>query len=335
MFCAKCGSSNAEGSKFCTECGQTFPAAVAAPATPAPNEQESNKKKGEGFWASAAGIALVVILGIAVIAGITFGIVFLVKGNANNEVDAATVKVWDEYDSMLADDSKTVPQITTDQNALAQTQADLKKTQDRVTALEKVLKKTGGTSARKTGTGRSTSTRDIKADQLTAALAAYNLYIQKTNELFGALVGANLLDQNVVNKLNQILAEMQKLGADVKVLSNKFLKDNTKVATIKFDPPILNMATVAATDLQKGVDGAQAAEQQRLAAEKAAVDQAAAAAAAQQAAQQQQQESELVTCPACGGSGIRQGSDSSWTCTFCNGTGRVTRSKAATYVVIE
>jgi hypothetical protein len=330
VFCNECGKPVPEGSKFCENCGTPLQA-VTSPATPPPQESEV-KKKGGGFFSSPAGIALVVILAVAVIAGITFGIIFLVKGNANNTVDAETVKVWDEYESMLNDNSTNLPKITTDQAALTQAQADLKKTQDRVAALERVLKENGGTTARRTGNQRSNNTRDIKADQMAAALAAYRLYVQKMNELFANLVGANLLDPNVVNKLNQILADLQKLGADVKVVSNKFLAGNNKVATTQADFPILTVAKTFQTDIQNNVNTAQQAEQQRLSAEQAAAQQAAAAAAAQQA---EQRLAELVTCPACGGSGIREGSDSSWTCRFCNGTGRVTRSKASTYVNIE
>lgn len=295
MICDKCGTPVADGSKFCSNCGWVLPAEVPVPAYTPAGEPEEKKKKGGGFLSSPAGIALVVILAIAVIAGITFGIIFLVKGNANNTVDAETVKVWDEYESILEEDSESVPQITMDQNALTQTQADLKKTQDRVAALEKVLKETGGTNTRKTGTGRANNTRDIKADQMAAALAAYNAYVQKMNELFGTLIGANLLDQNIVNKLNQILAELQKLGASVKVLSNKFLADNTKVVTIKIDPPILKMAEVASPKIQENVTAAQNAEKARLDAEKAAADQAAAAAAAEAERQRQEQEANRVT----------------------------------------
>jgi hypothetical protein len=292
MQCERCGTSVADGSKFCSNCGWVMPAEVPIGVVPPASESEK-KKKGGGFLSSPAGIALVVILAVAVIAGITFGIIFLVKGNANNTVDAETVKVWDEYESMLADDSKAVPQITMDQTALAQTQADLKKTQDRVTALEKVLKETGGTSARRTGNQRSNNARDLKADQMAAALAAYNQFVQKMNELFGTLVGANLMDQNIVNKLNQILAELQKLGGNVTVLSKKFLADNTKVVTVKFDYPILKMAEVAAPKIQENVTAAQNAEKARLDAEKAAADQAAAAAAAEAERKRQQQATQV------------------------------------------
>lgn len=285
-------ASVAGGSKFCLECGAQLPAA-ASQASPPPlvsssQGEEERKKKAGGFFSSPAGIAFVVILGLAVIAGITLGIIFLVRGNDNNNVDAETVRVWDEYDSILTEDSADIAQINMDPNALAQTQADLKKTQDRVTALEKVLKDNAGTSERRQGAvRRANNARDIKVDQMAAALAAYNLYIQKMNQLFGTLIGANLLDPNVVNTLNAILRELQGLATDVKTLTNRFLADNNRVNVVRFDPGILKMAAVFAPEVEKSIAGAQEAERQRLEAEQAAANQAAAAA---QAAQQQQQE---------------------------------------------
>jgi hypothetical protein len=300
MFCNNCGASAEEGSKFCKNCGSPFPLApiVASP----PGDERESRKKGGGFFSSPAGIALVVIIAIAVLAGVTFGIILLARGNGDNTVDADTVKVWDEYETMLNDNSTNLPKITTDQASLTQAQADLKKTQDRVTALEKALKETGGTEARRNTGKKSTSTRDIKADQMAAALAAYNIYVQKMNELFGTLIGANLLDANVVNKLNQILAELQKLGADVEVLSNKFLADNKNVTTTQVDFPILGVAKTFQADIQNNVTAAQQAEQQRLAAEQAAADQAAAAAEAARQKQAAEQKSQVPRCPICGAS---------------------------------
>jgi hypothetical protein len=292
MFCNHCGASLPDGSKFCTGCGNAIGAAATAPQAGQAESKKKDRTGAGGFFSSGAGIALIIILAVAVAAGITFGVIMLVKSGADNEVDAATVKVWDEYESLLETESESVPEITLDTAALTRSQEELKKSQEKVALLEKALKETAGTSARRTSNVKGRSVRDVKADQLAAALVAYTKYIQKMTELFTTLVGANLLDPNVVARLNQILSEIQKLGGTVKVLSNTFLKDNTKVVTIKIDPPFLKFAADASPELQKSVAAAQAAEQQRLAAEKAAADQQAAAAAAAAEAERQRQAAE-------------------------------------------
>ena len=294
MFCQECGSEYTNGSKFCQNCGKSF-VTQQAPIQQTPKENK-------GFWSSGAGIALVVILGVAVIAGVTLGIIFLVKGDSNNTVDAETIKVWNEYESIATDDSTNFTTIKLDSASLTKAQEDLKKSQEKVVALEKTLKNTGGTTERRQGV--SNNTRDVKADQMAATLAAYNAYITKMNELFKTLVGANLLDPNVVNTINNILADLQTLSAKVKITSNDFLANNTRVVTGTFNPPILATPKTIAAEVQNSVNATQAAEQQRLAAEKAAADQAAAAAAAEAERQRQaaaaEQASQGPRCPNCG-----------------------------------
>jgi hypothetical protein len=266
VFCNECGKPVPDGSKFCLSCGTPLPAVetaapppvVAAPTSP--NEPKPEKKGGGGFFSSPAGIVLVVILAVAVIGGITLGAVFLVKGSSSNAVDAETMKAWDEYEALLSESSADLPRITTDQAGLQKAQADLKKAQEKVTALEKVVKETAGTQAYRTSRKKPTNTRDIKAEQMAGALAAYNLYVQKMNELFTTLIGANLADQNVVNELNTILSELQKLGNAVKTLSNQFLANNPKATTTKIDQPILTVASAFETEIQKNVTAAKSGQ---------------------------------------------------------------------------
>jgi len=310
MFCQKCGSQNAEGMKFCSSCGQAMPVAAqqaaqaVTPVQQPPRNEEEKRKKAGGFWASGAGIALVVILGLALIAGVTLGIVFLVKDNPNNEVDAATVQVWDEYETVLADDGASLAQVNMDPNALAKSREDLAKTQKRVEALEKVLQKTGGTEAKKqnarnTRRVATNNTRDKKAAEMAAALEAYKTYIKKLDELYGVFILGNLLDPVTVNLVNAILKDLQTLAANVKGAAGAFLNNNTKVIAKAFNPPVLMLAKTISTEVDKTIQAKQEAEKQRVAAEQAAAQQAAAAAAAQQqqaaaaaaAAAQQQQES--------------------------------------------
>lgn len=331
MFCDKCGTSVSEGSKFCLNCGNPLSVAtvVVSPyppvvSSPFPSDKrESEKKKGAtAFFSSAPGIALIVVISALLIAGIVVGAVFLTRSGSDSEVDAATLKVWDEYEEILKDDSADFATINMDPNALAKTREDLEKAEKRVEALGKTLKTTGGTS-----TGQA-SIRDQKADQLAAAIEAYRKYIEKMNEFYGVVVTGNMLDPVIVDLLNAILKDLQTMAAEVKTFANDFLKGNNQVTATTFNFPILDRPAEMATEVEKSIQAKQEAERQRLEAERVAAEQAAAAAEAERLRQEQTQ---LVTCPNCGGVGTVEGGDGRYTCGFCNGTGRVTRSKAATY----
>ncbi len=313
MFCDKCGASVTGTTKFCPSCGNPLPVAVDPAYLPPVNaqaqQQESGKKKGGGFWSSGAGIALVVILGLAVIAGITLGVIFLVKMGGNNSVDAATVDVWDEYEQILEDDGTDLAQINMDPNALTKDQEELKKTQERVAALEKVLAKSGGTEQRRQNPNANpANTRDIKAEQMAAALAAYQEYVKMVDTFIGVLVGAitgnQLFNPAVVNNLNGILAELQKLAKSVKDLSDKFLKDNGKIIVDDFNPPVLMFAKEITPQVEQKVAEAQAAEAARIQAEQAAA--AAAAAEAQRQAE--------AAAAAAAAAAEEEAEEAPWTC---------------------
>ena len=353
MFCNECGSSIPEGSKFCLECGKRLPEVDAAPGTPggapapaAPlsyaaaqahsTSQDSEKKKGAAaFFTSPGGIILIVVLALLVVGGLVVGIVFGVRGGGGSKVDAATMDVWAEYEKILENDGKEFSQINMDPNALTANQQALKKSQEKLAELEKVLAKSGGTEDWRANPKRNpVNTRDIKAAQLAAALEAYNDYIEKMNEFFGTLIAAvngnQLINADVVNNLNAKLAEVQDLASKAKNLAGKFIAGNDQLSAADFDPNVLKAADGIASEVEKSVAAAQAAEKQRLEAEKAAADQAAAAAAAE-AEKQKQQQAQYVTCPLCHGVGTIEGGDRRYTCPFCGGSGRVTSSKAATY----
>ncbi len=102
MFCKNCGSEVTEGLKFCQSCGSpasSAPAPAQAPALPPPLPEQRPEKGGSGFLRSPAGIALVVILAVAVIGGITIGLVFAFKGGSTNETELAAV--WEEYEAIV------------------------------------------------------------------------------------------------------------------------------------------------------------------------------------------------------------------------------------------
>lgn len=342
MFCRECGAQIIDGSKFCENCGaaqapprqqaQAPPQQQVPPQQQQPGQVAAQQAGGKGFFSSPGGIALVVVLALLVAAGITVGLVFILKGSSGNAVDAETVRVWDSYEQLLEEDGEAVPKITTDQATLDKSRAELESSQEKLAELRKALAN-AGTDSRRNGSS-TTAKRDVKADQLAASLKAYKAYIAKVNELIAALTGANLLDPNTVNNINRILAELEDMGADVKVTANRFLADNGQVVTVKVDPPILKLAAASTPEIQASVNAAQSAEQQRLAAEKAAADAAAAEAAAEAERRRQEEEAarnQMVTCPNCGGDGIAEGGDGWYQCAMCGGSGVVTREAAENY----
>ena len=290
MFCENCGASNPDGNKFCKNCGTNLQAAAPVASSQPPEE----KKRKKGFFATAPGVGLIVVLCAIVIGGVIVGAIFLLR-DSNNTVDAETVKVWDEYESLLEDSSTTVAQITMDPNALTKQQEELKKAQEKAAALEKVLKQTGGTQQRRATLAtkkKRANVRDKKADEMAAALAAYNAYVKKLNEFYGALIPAlvnnQLLNPTVVASLNALLNELQTLSANVTKLSEQFLANNPKLVGVDFDPKVLVFSKTVSPQVQQKAAEVQAAEQARIQAELAAAQQAAAAAAAAQAEAQRQ-----------------------------------------------
>ncbi len=144
-----------------------------------------------------------VIIGVAVLGGITLGIIFAVKGLGGGDdeaVNAAIVKVWDDYEKLLEENSEAFPQITTDFAYLANTVKEIGKTIENVEELEGDLEKAVGT------------TQSARAGQLSKALAAYRAYVEKMGELFAALSWANLLDQNTVDALSDMISDLDRLG---------------------------------------------------------------------------------------------------------------------------
>lgn len=317
MFCDKCGSSVSEGSKFCLKCGNRIQASAPATAPPVPppavppSGQEEDRKKKAGFFYSPAGIILMVVIGLAVLGGLTIGAIFLFKGDSHNTVDAATVDVWEEYAKISEGDGKKIAQIDMNPDNLNQAKADLENSQKKLEGLQKVAVKT-------TGSGRTTGNKppppgtvaDTKANEMEAILEAYEAYIGMMNEFLGTLVGAitgnQLINPDVINNLNGMLAELQELASVVKTAMGGFLDPQTKEILVDefpdFDPgeimenPVFLMAESFTPQIEQGVAEAQAAEAARLEAEKQAAEaeaarieaerQAAAAAAAQQKASQ-------------------------------------------------
>jgi cell division protein FtsB len=335
MFCNKCGAPAEEGSRFCDKCGNQLP--MATPAEQAPEKQAARDRA--GFFSSPAGIALVVILGIVVLGGLATGIFFLVKDDSGNKADAATMDVWSEYEEALEDDGSTLAKISmTNTDSLFAAQGDLEEAQERVEALQRTLARTAGTEARRRSGEQppGASRRDMLAGELEEALKAYEAYLSKVAEFVDTLIWTiannQLVVPDAVNKLNAILADMQKLADNVKDTAEAFIGDNELLTGTEFDPAVLAFAQDIAPEVEAKVAEIQASEAARLEAEKQAAEaEAARLEAEKRRLEEEARQAQYVTCPLCGGVGTIEGGDGRYVCPFCGGSGSVTRSKADTY----
>ena len=178
---------------------------------------------------SPAGIALVVIIGVAVLAGIAFGIVFAVKGGSGSTSEDELAEVWEEYTNIAAEADSGLASISYDPNALAKTQEDLKKTQKKVEALEKVLKATKVPTSNKW---------KVKYEQLAGTLTTYNQYVNKLNDLYGTIAQATLSNtlSAQLQTIDAMLNELKTLASEIKDLADKFLDNNAVTTKQTFEP---------------------------------------------------------------------------------------------------
>ena len=243
MFCNKCGMSVTEGSKFCLSCGFPLPT-VPLSASPPPGAPQARKKEGSTFFSSPAGIAVIAIISAVIIAGIVIGAIFATRAGTGSTSEDEITKVWNEYENIVGEADKDIGTIDLTSTALAKSREDLKKTREKVEALESVLKAT------------KVPTNNIwkeRYGQLAGTLRYYDRYITKLDDLYLTLAEGALNTQlkAVETKLN----ELKTLAAEVKTLANKFLENNNAVATRDFDPAILKEPTAIATELEKIIKG--------------------------------------------------------------------------------
>ncbi|MBU1670925.1 MAG: hypothetical protein KKF41_03975 [Actinobacteria bacterium] len=246
MFCRRCGSEVTEGLRFCQSCGA--PTTDAPAPMPAPQYQEQPPgKSGSGFLRSGAGIALVVILAVAVIGGITIGLVFAFKGSGSNEAELA--RVWEEYEVIVdeADREQADNELTA--AALAKNQEELKKTRKKVDALEEALARTKVAAD---------SVWKEKYDQLAGSIRYYDRYVRKLEGLYVTL--ADALAANTLNTqltaIQSALNELTALATQAKDLAEAFLENNTAVtAGATFDPAIFDKPTAIATEVDDATGG--------------------------------------------------------------------------------
>lgn len=96
VFCNECGTQIAEESKFCLSCGSPVqkvspPTVPPVPNVPIPTVPTPNEPK-RGFFATAPGVALVVMIAVLLIAGIVTGSVLLLRDNKKETVETTQPK---------------------------------------------------------------------------------------------------------------------------------------------------------------------------------------------------------------------------------------------------
>jgi hypothetical protein len=241
MFCDKCGKQVSPDSVFCTHCGASLsgPPSFGPPA----GTHQPRKKSASGFFSSPVAIALAAILAVAVIGGITIGIILAVRGGSDSAFEEELARVWDEYESALEEDGEGFTRLDMDPNALAKARDDLKKAQEKTAALQDVLK------ALKPPDDK----WKTKYEQLAGTIKYYERYISRLNELYVTLATGTLEAQ--ASRINAILRDLEKLASQVKDLANQFLENNDAVAATDFDPGILSFPETVAAELKNIING--------------------------------------------------------------------------------
>lgn len=244
VFCNECGKPVPEGSKFCLSCGTPLPKvaatapppAVAAPpptpsaAPPPPAEPEPQEKGGGGFFSSPAGIALVVIVGVAVLAGIALGIVFAVKGSGSSSDATGLNRVWEEYENIANEAETAQAKITMDPTALNKAREDLAAAQKKAKALQDVLAQT-----------KVPQKQQTKYVQLKKTIVVYDDYAGASVDLYGtlAIAVANNTLAAQQTAINAKLEEIKGLLSDLNDLMNDFVAKNDAItAKPTFEPNV-------------------------------------------------------------------------------------------------
>ena len=234
LFCPSCGAENSEGKKYCSDCaaelGAARPAAQAPPpiaATPA--QPQGEQKKAGSFWKSGAGIALIVIIGVVVLGGITTGIIFAVKGGGSSG-GGDLAKVWEEYESIANETEAAQAKITMDPTSLNKAKADLEAAQKKAKALQDVLAQT-----------KVPEPQQKKYAQLEKTIDVYDEYAGASVDLYETLADAAQNNTLAANQaaIDTRFQEIKGLLTDLKDAMEEFLANNSVVtARPTFDPEV-------------------------------------------------------------------------------------------------
>ena len=194
-----------------------------------PGQPRGEQKKAGGFWKSGAGIALIVIIGVAVLGGITTGIIFAVKGGGSSG-GGDLAKVWEEYESIANETEAAQAKITMDPTSLNKAKADLEAAQKKAKALQDVLAQT-----------KVPEPQQKKYAQLKETIDVYDEYAGASVDLYGTLADAvqnNTLTANQA-AIDTRFQEIKGLLTELKGVMEEFLANNTVVtARPTFDPEV-------------------------------------------------------------------------------------------------
>ena len=212
MFCWKCGESIADGSEFCWKCGTAQQAGSSGKASPA--ERKSNKKGGRLVPSTPAGKALLIIVVIAVVAGVTLGALYLFTSGGNESIDTPILRVWKQLEGVVEYDDANLAVTDLSPAALAEAQEELREVDSRIKQLEKDL-----------AVHNPTNETSMEAyRKLAATLGFYGQYTAKTLEICDTVAAGQLLDPDVISRLNIMLEEMQAAASKAKKSGDDFVR---------------------------------------------------------------------------------------------------------------
>jgi prefoldin subunit 5 len=213
---------------------------LSAAGAPLPVEPNPPESKGS-FFSSPAGISLIVLLSVLLVAGIVTGVLLAVRSGSDEDFGDELARVWAEYEDLVEEADRELVQISFDAASLDRQKEGLEKARLKVEALEQVLKNLEPPDDR----------WRVKYDQLAGALNYYNRYLEKLSELYVTIAAGALKSE--VDVVQSILSELEKLAVKVKGLADDFLAGNTAVTSTGFNPEVLDLPKEITAEVEKAL----------------------------------------------------------------------------------
>lgn len=215
MICSRCGKESEEGQRFCPYCGNTL-ATAGQPATGAP-EATSNGKR---FLKTPGGIILVVFLALIVAAGITVGLILLLKGDGENSGERLA-RAWDEYLAISDDADEEQKGFELTEKRLGELMDRLKKTRERSKALKEEIDGIEVSGEKWTG----------KKERLYTSVKGYSSYVNELNTVY-TLLNNGVAAGNLPDKLASVerkLIKLDEYAEEIRDAAESFLENNEEV----------------------------------------------------------------------------------------------------------